>query len=309
MPDFSPTTTGLAPFSVSSADKPCSTWYAIYGTLTPSADALPPLIVLHGGPGSTHAYLRALADLHTAHGRTVVFYDQLGSGRSTHLPEKRGDEAFWTEALFIAELQSLIEHLGISTYDLLGQSWGGMLAARFAAQRPSGLRRLVLSDSPASMELFVEGANRWRKELPQDVQDALDKHEQAGTTSSAEYETAVGAFYARHLCRVQPMPADLIESFHSMEEDPTVYHTMNGPSEFHVTGSLKTWNVIDDIPKIAVPTLVLSGRYDEVQASAVRPFFDGIPRVRWYEFAESSHTPFLEERERYMEIVSGFLLG
>lgn len=78
-------------------------------------------------------------------------YDQLGCGRSTHLPEKKGDESFWTIKLFLLELDNLLSHLGIQDdYDLLGQSWGGDLAADYAILQPKGSKRLVLASAPAS---------------------------------------------------------------------------------------------------------------------------------------------------------------
>jgi pimeloyl-ACP methyl ester carboxylesterase len=85
----------------------------------------------------------------------------------------------------------LLNHLGInSDYDLLGQSWGGMLGACFAITQPKGLHRLVIADSPASMILWVEAANKLREKLPKDVQNTLLKHEKDGTTDSPEYKKA-----------------------------------------------------------------------------------------------------------------------
>ncbi len=84
-------------------------------------------------------------------------------------------------------------------------------------------------------------------------------------------------------------------------------HTRNGPSEFHITGSLKEWSIIDDLHKIAVPTLLLNGKYDEAQDSVVQPYFRAIHKVKWYTFAESSHMPQYEERERYVQMVGDFL--
>lgn len=81
----------------------------------------------------------------------------------------------------------------------------------------------------------------------------------------------------------------------------------NGPSEFHITGSLKSWSIIDDIALINVPTLLLNGRYDEAQDSVVVPYFRGIEKVKWFTFAESSHTPQYEEREKYVRLVGDFL--
>jgi len=176
--------------------------------------------------------------LASQYGIPVIFYDQLGNGKSTHLQEKMGDVSFWTEQLFRDELDNLLEKLGIrQDFDLLGQSWGGMLGAAYASSRPLGLNRLVISNSPASMSLWLVACNKLRDELPKDVQDTLLKHEKAGTTDSEAYEAAVNVFYERHLCRVKPMPQEAVDSLDWIKKDPTVYHTMNGPSEFHVIGT------------------------------------------------------------------------
>ncbi|KAH9854499.1 proline-specific peptidase [Lenzites betulinus] len=299
---------GEVEFRVPGIDQVCKTWYKVFGDLKTAGTTRRPLVGLHGGPGIVHNYLLPLADLVGTHGIPVVLFDQLGNGKSTHLREKMGDTAFWTEALFISQLEGLLEHLGISdNFDLLGHSWGGMLGARFATTRPPGLKHLIISDSPASMVLWVEAASKLRAALPPDVQAALDKHEADGTTDSKEYHDAVEVFYAKHVCRLNPMPQDMVETFQSIEQDPTVYLTMNGPSEFHITGSLKEWSILDDISKIEVPTLLFNGQYDEAQDSVVVPFFRGIPKVKWFTFANSSHTPQYEERAAFVQRVGDFL--
>jgi L-proline amide hydrolase len=277
------------------------TWYRITGELGSGGV---PLVVLHGGPGCTHDYLLRLTAL--AGDRAVVHYDQLGSGRSTHLPESAPD--FWTVELFLAELDNLLETLGIADrYALLGQSWGGMLAAEHAVRRPAGLRGLVIANSPASMHLWSAAADRLRAELPPAVEQTLRTHEAAGTTDSQEYKEAVDVFYERHLCRVVPMPDEVAATFEALDADPTVYHAMNGPSEFHVIGSLRDWSIIDRVGAVSVPTLLVSGRHDEATPETVQPYYDNIPDVRWEIFAESSHMPHVEEPVRFAEVVGGFL--
>jgi L-proline amide hydrolase len=278
------------------------TWYRVVGDL---GSGKLPLVTLHGGPGGTHDYLEPYSRL-AAEGRAVIFYDQLGAGRSTHLREKGAD--FWTVELFLAELDNLLRHLGIEKgYHLLGQSWGGMLGAEHGVRRPAGLRSLVISDSPASMVLWVQEANRLREALLPEVQQALLRHEAAGSTDSPEYATAVRVFYDRHLCRLDPWPDSLNRSFQYMQEDPTVYHTMNGPSEFHVIGSLKTWSIIDRLERIQAPVLLISGRHDEATPATVQPYADRIPDVRWTIFEESSHLPHLEEGGACLKLVAEFL--
>jgi L-proline amide hydrolase len=277
------------------------TWYRLTGALD---SGKPPLIVAHGGPGCTHDYVDSLKHL-AATGRAVIHYDQLGNGNSTHLPEKGAD--FWTVDLFIKELNNLIAHLGLTTYDLFGQSWGGMLGAEFAVTQPPGLRKLVIADSPADMKTWVAEANRLRAGLPEAVQEALTKHEAAGTTDSPEYEQAVAVFYAHHVCRIQPMPDEVARTFAAIAADPTVYHTMNGPSEFHVIGTLKNWTVVDRLDKIVVPTLLISGRYDEATIACVSPYLHGIKDVSWHIFGNSSHMPHVEEAQKCLALVAAFL--
>jgi L-proline amide hydrolase len=182
-----------------------------------------------------------------------------------------------------------------------------MLGAEHGVRRPAGLNSLVISDSPASMVLWVQEADRLREALPPEVQQALLRHEAAGTTDSPEYATAVRVFYDRHLCRLDPWPESLNRSFRYMQEDPTVYHTMNGPSEFHVVGTLKTWSIIDRLERIQAPVLLISGRHDEATPATVQPYADRIPDVRWTIFEESSHLPHLEEGEACLKLVAEFL--
>lgn len=217
-------TEGEIELQIPSAGKPCKTWYKVIGDLK---SAHRPLVALHGGPGIPHEYLLSLTDVTTNYGIPIVFYDQIGNGRSTHLPEKKGDASFWTEDLFLNELDAVLAHLGIQNdYDLLGHSWGGMLAARHAARQPAGLKRLILASALASMQLWVEAQNLLREKLPQDIQDVMAKHEAADTLESPEYHKATEAFYALHMCRMDPMPAEMSESFEWMTKDPTVYLTM-----------------------------------------------------------------------------------
>jgi L-proline amide hydrolase len=277
------------------------TWYRIVGDLSSGPT---PVVICHGGPGAAHDYTEPIAEL-SRYGRGCVLYDQVGCGNSTHLPDAPAD--FWTVQLFKDELVDLTRELGIADrYAVVGQSWGGMLAMEHALDHPPGLRGIVVADSPASIPLWVAEANRLREDLPPDVQTTLVKHESEGTTDTQEYEEAVRVFYDRHLCRV-PWPEYVERSFAKMAEDPTVYHTMNGPSEFHCIGSLKTWDITDRLHEIDVPTLLVSGRHDEATPRIVEQIHTRIPGAQWKIFEESSHMPHVEEPEGFLETVEAFL--
>jgi L-proline amide hydrolase len=291
-----PTATGHAPFG------PWQTWYRITGDLGPGRT---PLVVLHGGPGGAHNYTLRMARL-AEQGRAVVHYDQLGIGNSTHLPDAGAD--FWTVRLFLDELDSLLATLGIEgDYHLLGHSWGGMLAAEHAVRQPAGLRSLVICDSPASMELWSAETARLIAQLPREVQETLRKHEAAGAYDDPEYQAAVEVFNARHVCRVAPNPPEVTATFDAIAADPTVYHTMNGPNEFHVIGTLGDWSVAGRAHQITAPTLLVNGAHDEATAATMQPFHDAIPTVRWEVFPDSSHMPHVEEEDRFLAVVGAFL--
>jgi L-proline amide hydrolase len=278
------------------------TWYRITGDIH---SGLAPIVTAHGGPGGTHDYLLTMADLSQT-GRAVIHYDQLGNGNSTHLRDKGAD--FWTVELFLDELENLLQQLGIAdAYHFIGQSWGGMLGAEHGIRQPRGLRSLTISDSPASMPLWLAAAAKLRADLPADVQGTLLRHEAAGTTDSPEYLAAMDVFYDRHVCRIVPRPPELARTFAAIADDPTVYGTMNGPSEFHVIGTLKDWTVVDRVNRIQAPTLLISGHYDEAAPSTIEPFAERIPDVRWHIFADSSHVPHIEERDAYMALVQRFI--
>jgi len=295
-----PTREGTLQFELGNGEV-AETWFRVTGDLE-SGGA--PLVLLHGGPGATHDYLLSMADL--ASGRGVVHYDQLGNGRSRHYPERGAD--FWTVELFVRELHSLLSALGIADrHHVLGQSWGGFLAQEYAFTRPAGLRSLILADTAASFPDFVSEANRLRAGLPPEVEATLRRHEEAGTTDDPAYMEACQVFYARHVCRLDPMPPEVLAAFEWIERDPTVYHTMNGPSEFHVVGSIRDWQSKHRLGEIQVPTLLVSGRHDEATPALQETLQRGIAGSEWVVFEDSSHMPHVEERERFMRVVGDWL--
>lgn len=279
------------------------TWARVTEPDQPTGAA--PLFVLHGGPGMAHNYVANLDALADLTGRTVIHYDQIGCGRSSHHPDAPAEH--WVPQLFVDEFHALRSALGIETYHVLGQSWGGMLGAEIAVRQPAGLLSLEICNSPASMELWLAGAARLRAELPEAARRALDEHEAAGTLDHPDYIDATDEFYRRHVCRVVPMPQDFVDSEAQMLADPTVYHTMNGPNEFHVVGTMRDWSIIDRLPRISVPTLVVAGELDEATPETWEPFVAHIPGALSHVFAGASHCTHLEMPGAFRAVIADFL--
>ncbi len=261
-----------------------------------------PVVCLHGGPGGTHDYLEPLEALAET-GRRAVFYDQLGCGKSD-LP---GDESLYTVELFVDEIGAVREALGLDRIHVFGNSWGGMLAMEYALTQPAGLASLILASSPASIPQWVHETGRLRAQLPAEVQETLSRHEDAGTTDDPEYEQACMAFYVRHVCRVVPWPDCVNRSFEFLASHGLVYQTMNGPSEFHVTGTLREWSVVDRLGEIRVPTLVVTGEHDEATPAINRTVSEGIPGARSVVYPNASHMAHVEDPAGYIRLLDEFL--
>jgi L-proline amide hydrolase len=280
------------------------TWVQITTPASPRAGALP-LFVLHGGPGMAHNYVRNIAALADETGRTVIHYDQIGCGNSTHLPDAPAD--FWVPGLFVDEFHAVRAALGFDEYHLLGQSWGGMLGAEIAVRRPEGLASLAICNSPASMALWMAAAAELRALLPAETEAALDRHEAAGTVTDREYLTATDEFYRRHVCRVTPIPQDFADSVVQMAAEPTVYLMMYGPNEFHVLGTLWEWNIVDRLHLITAPTLVVAGEFDEATPATWAPYVENIADVRSHVFPDASHCTHLEKPVEFRAVIAEFL--
>lgn len=269
-------------------------WYQVVG----AGDAVP-LVTVHGGPGGTHDYLEPLAGL--ADERPVIFYDQLGAGKS----DQPDDMSLWHNDRFVDELGQVINAVTPGRRHLLGHSWGTILATEYALRQPPGLLSLILASPCLSVPRYATTAAALRATLPADVQAVLDRHEAAGTTDSEEYQAASMAFYTRHLCRLDPWPDALVRAFSQLNQ--TIYAHMQGPSEFTITGIHRDYDVTGRLAEIRVPTLFTCGRHDEMRPEDVAWYHRLLPGSELVVFEQSSHVAHLEEPERYLQVVRDFL--
>lgn len=303
-----PLNTGFAPFHY--GNETFQTYYKTFG-LYGSSKA--PLIVLHGGPGLSHDYMQVLSDLSDY--SPIILYDQIGNARSTHLKDKPA--SFWTIELFAEQLESLISYFQLKDYVVLGHSWGGILASEFAITQPKGLKKLVLSNSPPSSELWNKAQAELTSTLPPSAQQAL-----ANGYGDPNFRAAFLGYFHLHGCDLDPWPRGLNVSVEYTFSDPTadvnMWYVVLGVVTFSQTlklqlecnrgGPLAAWTVIDRLSKIEVPTLVINGGVNEItQDWVIQPLLDGITGVQHHKFGDSTHTPFLEQRSAYMQVVRKFL--
>lgn len=259
-----------------------------------------PLLLLHGGPGAGHDYLEPLEAL--AADRQVIFYDQLGCGRS----DRPDNPSLWRIERFVTELAQLRQALDLSRLHLLGHSWGGFLAIEFLLGQPPGVVSVVLASTSASVSEFVTEIQRLKAQLPRRVLDVMERHEAAGDFTHPEYQEAVMEFYSRHLCRLDPWPDCLMRSVGNLDGNQ-VYLTMNGPNEFTTIGNLKDWERRNRLHEIRTPTLVTVGGHDEVPLACAQTIHKGIHNSELAVFEQSSHMAMLEEMDAYVGRLADFM--
>jgi proline iminopeptidase len=258
------------------------------------------VLCLHGGPGVPHNYILPMADL-SNFGYRVVFYDQLGVGRS-EMPKNR---YIFSIEYGVEEVEAFRVAMGLGKVNLFGSSYGGLLAIAYALKYQRNLRCMITAGGLASVPLTVEGMQEMKSELPPDTLAVMEKYESVGEFDNPEYVRTSMGFYRRHVCRLPEWPEEL--QFTVNNKSAPVYNFMNGPNEFTIIGSMKYWDVTGRLPSIKIPTFVTGGRYDEVSTKVAESIHRGIRGSKKATFENSSHTPFWEEREKYIRAVARFL--
>jgi len=204
----------------------------------------------------------------------------------------------------VKEVDFVRQALDLKEVVILGQSWGGMLAIEYMLTQPAGVAGLILSNALASAPLMEEELLRLKRELPPVTLATLEACEKNGMTDSAEYKKAAIVFFSRHLLRMNPLPAEIVEALESTNQ---VYEVMWGKNEFNVSGNLKYWDRSGDLEKIHVPVSIISGEFDESTPRQNEVLFQGLNNSAWNLMPGCSHLPNLENPDEYLAIVEDFL--
>ncbi|MBW4656700.1 MAG: alpha/beta hydrolase [Kaiparowitsia implicata GSE-PSE-MK54-09C] len=235
----------------------------------------------------THDYLLDLADLGTD--REVIFYDQIGNGRSS--PVGTAAAAQVSLGSMVSELESLLAELTAETgYLIFAHSSGGCIALEHASRQPKGLKGLILANAFASGLAMQKGLQGRRDELGEKDRTAL----MAGPGPAPAYAEAFGAFFARYVCRVPP-PPHLLHTLSALTAHPQIQHKLLGRDLFDWDGPLRHWSVTDRLDRIVVPTLAYGGRWDETGPQCLAALAAGLPDCEGTVFERSSHLPHIEE--------------
>ena len=265
-----------------------------------------PLLFLHGGPGSYHDYfLPFVRELGKS--RKLVFYDQRGCGRSDRI-----DPSQYTPAHFVNELDGLIEKLELGKPDILGHSWGGMLAQLYALDHQAKVRSLILcctsSNSMGRQKLY---ARLWKAAPKLSKQKLTDYLESGKLRRGQPYPSDYIDILNEVKGRTGPIPKDLrvlldmIRAGFSWQVHAALMG--GGIYEFKFDGELKDYDIRNELQRIKVPTLIISGENDADFPEKGKDMEKSIPNSKLVLFKRSGHWPFLQENNKFVKETAKFL--
>lgn len=276
------------------------TYYRIVGEKTDLA----PLLLIHGGPGSTHNYFEVLDPLAETSHRQIISYDQIGCGESY----VEGYKELWSLRTWTAELIALRQWLHLDRVHLLGQSWGGMLIMAYLIDcKPEGIESVILSSTLSSSALWSHEQQRLIAFMPVEEQEAIAEAVRTGNFEAPAYLKAnehYTALYADEITADSPECLRRKKRF-GLES----YIEAWGPNEYTPTGTLKDFDYTARLHEIAQPTLVISGTNDECTPLIAKTMYDAIPHARWELLDGARHMTFIDQTDNYIRILTHWLLN
>lgn len=259
------------------------------------------ILLLNGGPGLPCDYLRDPHIYLADKGYKVVAFDQLGCGRS----DRPKDPSLWNISRYVEEVEIVRKGLNLKKVHLMGSSWGGWLSIEYSLTYPENVHSLILLNTCGDLPHLMTELYRMRNALGSETAAMMLHHEAEKSYDHPEYQAAITILNYRHVCRLKQWPKSLLASVNDWNMDP--YMEMQGPNEFLYIGNLKDWNRINDMHKLMMPTLIVTGTHDEIGPACATKMDRVLPNSIVKVFPNSSHVPFYEEPNEYFPVLENFL--
>ena len=269
-------------------------WYKVSGEGNKT-----PIVMLHGGPGYPSYYFNPLMSLGKE--RPVITFDQLGCGRSDRIT----DTTLMTMDNYIEQLRQLLSTLKIQEFYLYGHSWGTMLGMDYYLKYPKSIKALILASPCTNIRLWISDADTLISTLPDSIQFFIKQSMNNTNPDSIRMKEAIDYYYNSFYTRKKPSSAD-IDSAH-LQFGANVYEYMWGKEEFFVSGTLRDYNRTDDLNKIKVPTLYITGEFDAARPNTVKYYQSLTPNSKFIVIKNAGHMTMHDNPEENIEAISAFL--
>lgn len=265
------------------------------------------LLLLNGGPGATHEYFECMESFLPSEGIEFIYYDQLGTGNS----DNPNDPAFWDLDRYVEEVEQVRQALKLDkdNFYLLGHSWGGILASQYALKYQQHLKGLIISNMMMSAIAYDKYADDvLAKQMDPKVLAKIREIEKNKDFENPEYmKLLLPNFYSKHILRLDPnlWPEPVNRSFGKINQ--SLYVTMQGPSEFGLSGKLEKWDITKELPKLTIPVLSIGAKYDTMDPEHMKWIASQVKNGTYLYCEKGSHMSMYDDQETYMNGLIKFL--
>lgn len=273
-----------------------------YRIVTDTHCSKAPVLLLHGGPGSTHNYFKVLDELYKT-GHPIISYDQIGCGESYI----EGHPELFTLEIWLEELENLRQFLKLDRLHILGQSWGGMLAIAYACERGTkGIESMILSSTLSNAQLWAKEQHRMIGYMSKEDQRIIAHAEATNNFNTAEIKKTIEKYMIDHCAN--PIDENSPECLRQEKKvGELAYMTAWGPNEFTATGNLKSFNYTEQLKKIKIPVLIISGTDDLCTPLIAKTMYDALPNSQWKLFKNAKHMCFIDCQKQYCQLLCDWL--
>ena len=265
------------------------------------------VLLLNGGPGATHEYFECFENFLPAEGIEFIYYDQLGCGNA----DNPNDTSMWDLARYVEEVEQVRKALKLdnTNFYLLGHSWGGILAMEYSLKYQNNMKGLIISNMMASCPEYDKYANEvLAKQMNPEVLAELMKIEANNDFSNPRYmELLLPNFYEKHILRfpAKDWPEPVNRSLGKTNQ--SLYVTMQGPSEFGISGKLEKWDRKADLKNVKIPTLVIGAKHDTMDPKHMEEISKILPNGSYLFCPKGSHMAFYDDQKTYFSGLISFL--
>lgn len=273
-------------------------WYKVIGSGKKT-----PLLIIHGGPGGRGDCSFITPFTLLSNDRPIIFYDQLGSGRS----DKPTDTLLWQLPRFVNEIDSLRAALGLEKLHIMGQSWGGTVLIEYLiSKKPKGVVSAIFASPLLSTPIWMQDAKVLLSQLPKNLQDTIDKYEALKEYNAPSYVAANDSFSARHISVTKwpPIPAPECAG---LKRNSAVYNYMWGPTEFNATGTLENFDRTPDLYKLKLPVLFIAGEFDEARPETMYRFQKMIRKSKVVILERAGHSLQVDQPLKFPTTIRTFI--
>ncbi|MBC7390624.1 MAG: proline iminopeptidase-family hydrolase [Opitutaceae bacterium] len=265
------------------------------------------VLLLNGGPGATHEYFECFENFLPAEGIEFIYYDQLGCGNS----DNPNDTSLWELARYVEELEQVRKALNLNKDNcyLLGHSWGGILAMEYALKYQTNIKGLIISNMMSSCPDYGKYANEvLAPQMDQKVLDTIRQIEKSKDFQNPRYMQLLESnYYVQHLCRIplEKWPEPITRSLGKLNS--SLYVTMQGPSEFGISGKLAIWDRFEQLSKLSIPVLSIGAKYDTMDPDHMKKIASKVQNGSYLFCPNGSHFCFYDDQKVYFEWLIRFL--